>query len=49
MQRNSKNNILIRFSFFIVLAGLIPTDGLSGEKLQLFYSNDIRSELEACG
>ena len=51
MLGNNKNNILRIFKIFtmFLLAGLIPTGGLAGEKLLLFYGNDIRSELEACG
>ena len=52
MQPNSRNNFLIiciLFVLFIVQAGLIPTNTQAASSLLLLYSNDVRSELEACG
>ena len=52
MQANSRNNFLIfciLFALLIVQAGLNPATSHAGSKLLLLYSNDVRSELEACG
>ncbi len=52
MQPNSRNNFLIiciLFVLFIVQAGLIPANTQAASDLLLLYSNDVRSELEACG
>ncbi len=52
MQPNSRNNffiIFILFAFLLIQAGLSPAAGYAGSNLLLLYSNDVRSELEACG
>jgi hypothetical protein len=45
----TRSNLLSILLFFIILTTLVPAAGIAGQKLQLFYSNDVRSELEACG
>ena len=45
----TRSNLLSILLFSIALTTLIPATGMAGQKLQLFYSNDVRSELEACG
>lgn len=47
--RYDKNNWLQILIFFPVISVLIPINAMAEQKLQLLYSNDVRSELEACG
>ncbi len=51
MQNLNRNNFkgINILCFFLLLSGLCSANSWAGEKLQLFYGNDIRSELEACG
>ena len=36
-------------SLLLLCALLFPRTGKAGEHLRIFYSNDVRAELEACG
>jgi len=49
MQPNSGNNFLYILIMVIALAGMSPAISRAESNLLLLYSNDIRSELEACG
>ena len=49
MQPNNRNNLLPIFMTVLTLVCLSPTAGHARSNLLLFYSNDVRSELEACG
>ncbi|MCF6188486.1 MAG: hypothetical protein L3J49_13570 [Desulfobulbaceae bacterium] len=49
MQPNSRNNFLHILMAVITLACLRPAISHAGSNLLLLYSNDVRSELEACG
>lgn len=51
MQNRNRNcvNALNILCFTLLLSAISSANSIAGEKLQLFYGNDIRSELEACG
>lgn len=49
MQTSSRNKIFSIYGLILLFAGFLPVACRAGENLQVFYSNDVRSELEACG